>query len=248
MNILNWILFILLNVCLTSGVSGFRLFTNVAIWVFFIEKFYDYGLAFLWILLTFTLQQVFLLLLYEFLNKKSQIFLFLNKQKILTFRLKSLFIALFLDVVSFFIISKLWETYFLLFFFLGNLFISYFGLAIWLRLRKCILFSLRKIIKFIGKWLGKRKFATLQNFIIVLHLIFAVELVKLGFLADGKNYLFLFSLLIIPLVLVELISLLSYAKKQKAQPFQRGVIFINSLLIFLYTQLAISILFLVDLI
>ena len=137
---------------------------------------------------------------------------------------------------------------FLLFFFLGNLFISYFGLAIWLRLRKCILFSLRKIIKFIGKWLGKRKFATLQNFIIVLHLIFAAELVKLGFLADGKNYLFLFSLLIIPLVLVELISLLSYAKKQKAQPFQRGVIFINSLLIFLYTQLAISILFLVDLI
>ncbi len=248
MNILNWILFILLNVCLTSGVSGFRLFTNVAIWVFFIEKFYDYGLAFLWILLTFTLQQVFLLLLYEFLNKKSQIFLFLNKQKILTFRLKSLFIALFLDVVSFFIISKLWETYFLLFFFLGNLFISYFGLAIWLRLRKCILFSLRKIIKFIRKWFGKRKYVTLKNIVIVLHLIFAAELVKLGFLADGKNYLFLFSLLIIPLVLVELISLLSYAKKQKAQPFQRGVIFINSLLIFLYTQLAISILFLVDLI
>ena len=248
MNILNWILFILLNVCLTSGVSGFRLFTNVAIWVFFIEKFYDYGLAFLWILLTFTLQQVFLPLLYEFLNKKSQIFLFLNKQKILTFRLKSLFIALFLDVVSFFIISKLWETYFLLFFFLGNLFISYFCLAIWLKLRKCILFKLRKIIKFLEKWLSKRKFATLQSFIIVLHLIFAAELVKLGFLADGKNYLFLFSLLIIPLVLVELISVLSYAKKQKAQPFQRGIIFIISLLIFIYTQLAISILFLVDLI
>ena len=248
MNILNWILFILLNVCLSSGVSGFRLFTNVAIWVFFIEKFYDYGLAFLWILLTFTLQQVFLPLLYEFLNKKSQIFLFLNKQKNLTFRLKSLFVALFLDVVSFFIISKLWETYFLLFFFLGNLFISYFCLAIWLKLRKCILFKLRKIIKFLGKWLSKRKFATLQNFIIVLHLIFAAELVKLGFLADGKNYLFLFSLLIIPLVLVELISLLSYAKKQKAQPFQRGVIFINSILIFIYTQIAISILFLVDLI
>ena len=248
MNISNWILFILLNVCLTSGVSGFRLFTNVAIWVFFIEKFYDYGLAFLWILLTFTLQQVFLLLLYEFLNKKSQIFLFLNKQKILTFRLKSLFIALFLDVVSFFIISKLWETYFLLFFFLGNLFISYFCLAIWLKLRNCILFKLRKIIKFLGKWLCKRKFATLQNFLIVLHLIFAAELVKLGFLADGKNYLFLFSLLIIPLVLVELISVLSYAKKQKAQPFQRGIIFINSLLVFLYTQLAISILFLVNLI
>ena len=248
MNILNWILFILLNVCLTSGISGFRLFTNVAIWVFFIEKFYDYGLAFLWILLTFTLQQVFLPLLYEFLNKKSQIFLFLNKQKNLTFRLKSLFVALFLDVVSFFIISKLWETYFLLFFFLGNLFISYFCLTIWLKHRKCILFKLRKIIKFLGKWLSKRKFATLQSFIIVLHLIFAAELVKLGFLADGKNYLFLFSLLIIPLVLVEFISVLSFTKKQKAQPFQRGVIFIISLLVFLYTQLAISILFLVDLI
>ncbi len=248
MNILNWILFILLNVCLTSGVSGFRLFTNVAIWVFFIEKFYDYGLAFLWILLTFTLQQVFLPLLYEFLNKNSQIFLFLNKQKNSTFRLKSFFVALFLDVVSFFIISKLWETYFLLFFFLGNLFISYFCLAIWLRLRKCILFKLRKIIKILGKWLSKRKFATLQNFIIVLHLIFAAELVKLGFLADGKNYLFLFSLLIIPLVLVELISVLSYAKKQKAQPFQRGIIFINSLLIFIYTQISILILFLVNLI
>ena len=248
MNILIWILFVLLNIGLLSGFSAVRLFANIFIWVFFIEKYYDYGLAFLWILLTFTLQQVFLLLLYEFLNKKSQIFLFLNKQKILTFRLKSLFIALFLDVVSFFIISKLWETYFLLFFFLGNLFISYFGLAIWLRLRKCILFSLRKIIKFIGKWLGKRKFATLQNFIIVLHLIFAAELVKLGFLADGKNYLFLFSLLIIPLVLVELISLLSYAKKQKAQPFQRGIIFINSFLIFIYTQISILILFLVNLI
>ena len=248
MNILNWILFILLNVCLTSGVSGFRLFTNVAIWVFFIEKFYDYGLAFLWILLTFTLQQVFLLLLYEFLNKKSQIFLFLNKQKILTFRLKSLFIALFLDVVSFFIISKLWETYFLLFFFLGNLFISYFGLAIWLRLRKCILLGLRKIIKSIGKWLSKRKFATLQNIIIFLHLIFVTEVIPFFYVNNSKTYLSLISFIIIPLVLVELISLLSYAKKQKAQPFQRGVIFIISLLIFIYTQIAISILFLVDLI
>ncbi len=116
MNIFNWILFILLNVCLTSGVSGFRLFTNVAIWVFFIEKFYDYGLAFLWILLTFTLQQVFLLLLYEFLNKKSQIFLFLNKQKILTFRLKSLFIALFLDVVFFLLFQNCGKRIFYCFF------------------------------------------------------------------------------------------------------------------------------------
>ena len=148
MNILNWILFVLLNICLSSRISGTHLISNIFELAFFWGERYLFC-AFLWFLFVFPLQFVFLPILYEFINKKSQIFLFLNKQKILTFRLKSLFIALFLDVVSFFIISKLWETYFLLFFFLGNLFISYFGLAIWLRLRKCILFSLRKIIKFI---------------------------------------------------------------------------------------------------
>ena len=252
MNILNWILFILLNVCLTSGVSGFRLVENIAFWMFFIEGYNDYGLAFLWFFLVFPLQILILPVFYEFLNKKSQIFLFLNKLKNLIFAFKIIFFAMIIDVFSFLIISKLsglsFEKPLIPLYCACTLLAGYFCLAIWLRLRKCILFRLRKIIKFIGKWLGKRKYLTLKNFVITFNLIFAAELVKLGFSADGDAYLFVFSFLIIPLVLVELISLLSYAKKQKAQPFQRGVIFINSLLVFLYTQLAISILFLVDLI
>ena len=252
MNILNWILFVLLNICLAAGVNGFRLFTNIAIWMFFIEGYNDCGLAFLWLFLVFPLQILILPILYEFLNKKSQIFLFLNKQKNLIFAFKIIFLAIITDVFSVFIGSKLsglpFEKPLIPLYCACTLLAGYFCLAIWLRLRKCILFRLRKIIKFIGKWFGKRKYVTLKNIVIVLHLIFAVELVKLGFSADGDAYLFVFSLLIIPLVLVELISVLSFTKKQKAQPFQRGVIFIISLLVFLYTQLAISILFLVDLI
>ena len=246
MNILNWILFVLLNVCLTNGISGFRLITNVSIWLFIIEE--SYSCFFLWLLLVFPFQFLILPILYEFLNKKSQIFLFLNKQKNLTFCFKFLFLTFVADFLSLFIISKLWETYFTLFCFFGNLFVCYLSFVIWLRLRKCILFRLRKIMKFFGKWFGKRKFATLQNFIIALHLIFAGEIVVLCSSAKQDDYLFLLFSAIMPLLLVEIISILSYAKKQKAQPFQRGVIFINSLLIFLYTQLAISILFLVDLI
>ena len=246
MNILNWILFVLLNVCLTNGISGFRLITNVSIWLFIIEE--SYSCFFLWLLLVFPFQFLILPILYEFLNKKSQIFLFLNKQKNLTFCFKFLFLTFVADFLSLFIISKLWETYFTLFCFFGNLFVCYLSFVIWLRLRKCILFRLRKIMKFFGKWFGKRKFATLQNFIIALHLIFAGEIVVLCSSAKQDDYLFLLFSAIMPLLLVEIISILSYAKKQKAQPFQRGVIFINSLLIFLYTQLAISILFFVDLI
>ena len=252
MNILNWILFILLNICLAAGVNGFRLFTNIAIWMFFIEGYNDCGLAFLWLFLVFPLQILILPVFYEFLNKKSQIFLFLNKLKNLIFAFKIIFFAMIIDVFSFLIISKLsglpFEKPLIPLYCACTLLAGSFCLVIWLRLRKCIFFKLRKIIKFIGKWLGKRKYVTLKNIVIVLHLIFAAELVKLGFSADGDAYLFVFSLLIIPLVLVELISVLSFAKKQKAQPFQRGIIFINSLLVFLYTQLAISILFLVDLI
>ena len=252
MNILNWILFILLNVCLTSGVSGFRLVENIAFWMFFIEGYNDYGLAFLWFFLVFPLQILILPVFYEFLNKKSQIFLFLNKLKNLIFAFKIIFFAMIIDVFSFLIISKLsglpFEKPLIPLYCACTLLAGYFCLAIWLRLRKCIFFRLRKIIKFIGKWLGKRKYLTLKNFVITFNLIFAAELVKLGFSANGDAYLFVFSFLIIPLVLVELISVLSFAKKQKAQLFQRGVIFIISLLLFLYTQLAISILFLVDLI
>ena len=252
MNILNWILFILLNICLAAGVNGFRLFTNIAFWMFFIEGYNDYGLAFLWFFLVFPLQILILPVFYEFLNKKSQIFLFLNKQKNLIFAFKIIFLAIITDIFSVFIVAKLsglsFEKPLIPLYCACTLLAGYFCLAIWLRLRKCILFRLRKIIKFIGKWLGKRKYLTLKNFVITFNLIFAAELVKLGFSADGDAYLFVFSFLIIPLVLVELISVLSYAKKQKAQPFQRGVIFIISLLIFIYTQIAISILFLVDLI
>ena len=252
MNILNWILFILLNVCLTSGVSGFRLVENIAFWMFFIEGYNDYGLAFLWFFLVFPLQILILPVFYEFLNKKSQIFLFLNKQKNLIFAFKIIFFAMIVDVFSFLIISKLsglpFEKPLIPLYCACTLLAGYFCLAIWLRLRKCILFSLRKIIKFIGKWLGKRKYVNLKNIVVFLNLIFIVELTKIGFAENGICSLIFLLFLIIPLVFIELISVLSYAKKQKAQPFQRGVIFINSLLIFLYTQLAISILFLVDLI
>ena len=250
MNILNWILFVVLNIRLLSGINGFNLFLELFFWQFMGAERYE--IAFFWVLLVFPLQFLILPVLYEFLNKKSQVFLFLNKLKNLIFAFKIIFLAIITDIFSVFIVAKLsglsFKKSFIPWYFVCTLFAGYFSLAIWLRLRKCILFRLRKIMKFLGKWFGKRKFATLQNFIIALHLIFAAELVKLGFSANGDAYLFVFSLLIIPLVLVELISLLSYAKKQKAQPFQRGVIFINSLLVFLYTQLAISILFLVDLI
>ena len=248
MNILNWILFVLLNVCLTNGISGFRLITNVSIWLFIIEE--SYSCIFLWLLLVFPFQFLILPILYEFLNKKSQIFLFLNKQKNLTFCFKFLFLTFVADFLSLFIISKLWKTYFTLFCFFGNLFVCYLSFAIWLKLRKCIFFKLRKEIKSIGKWLSKRKFVTLKNIVIVLHLIFAAELVPLCLSTNREVQLFFPSFVVIlsTLAFIELISVLSFTKKQKAQPFQRGIIFINSFLIFIYTQIAISILFFVDLI
>ena len=236
---------------MSSGVSSSYRLGCIFLWLVF--NFLDFGLF--WLLLTCPLQFLILPILYEFINKKSQIFLFLNKQKKLTSCLKILFLALTVDVISILVIAKSFEVpvwyiifFSLLFFCVSSLFASYFGLVIWLRLRKCIIFRLRKIIKSIGKWLSKRKFATLQNIIIFLHLIFVTEVIPFFYVNNSKTYLSLMSFIIIPLVLVELISVLSYVKKQKAQPFQRGIIFINSLLIFLYTQLAISILFFVDLI
>ncbi len=251
MNILNWILFILLNVCLASGISGFRLITNIVIWLFLSEE--CYFCAFLWLLLVFPLQFVFLPILYEFINKKSQIFLFLNKLKNLIFCLKILFVSLVADIFSLFVFSKIGKIPMLqsLFFcFLGSLFASFFSLAIWLKLRKCILFKLRKEIKSIGKWLGKRIFVTLQNIIIALHLIFAAEFTIICLSAERDGQLFFPSFVVIlsTFALIELISVLSFAKKQKAQPFQRGVIFIISLLIFLYTQFAMKIILLAELV
>ena len=252
MNILNWILFILLNICLAAGVNGFRLFTNIAFWMFFIQGYNDCGLAFLWIFLVFPLQILILPILYEFLNKKSQIFLFLNKQKDLIFAFKIIFLAMITDVFSVFIVSKLsglsYAKSLIPCYCACTLLAGYFSLVIWLKLRKCIFFKLRKIIKLIGKWLSKRKFVNLKNIVVFLNLIFIMELTKIGFAENGICSLIFLLFLIIPLVFIEFISILSYVKKQKAQPFQRGVIFIISLLVFLYTQLAISILFLVDLI
>ena len=250
MNILIWILFVLLNIRLLSGINGFNLFLELFFWQFMGAERYE--IAFFWVLLVFPLQFLILPVLYEFLNKKSQVFLFLNKQRNYIFTLGLLFLAMLTDVFSVSIVSKLgglnFEKVFIPFCCIGSIFAGYFCLVIWLKLRKCILFRLRKIMKFLGKWFGKRKFVTLQNFIIALHLIFAGEIVALCFSPNKDSYLFLLFSEIMPLLLVEIISILSYAKKQKAQPFQRGVIFINSLLVFLYAQLAISILFLVDLI
>ena len=252
MNIFIWILFVLLNIRLLSGISDFSLFLELFSWQFMGVECYE--LAFFWVLLVIPLQFLILPILYEFLNKKSQIFLFLNKQKNLIFCLKILFVSLVADIFSLFIISKLggliFKSIFLPFCCFGTLFLGYFSLAIWLKFRKCIFFRLRKIIKLIGKWLGKRKYVTLQNFIIALHLIFAGEVTTLCLSTNSEVQLFFlfFMIILSTFALIELISLLSYAKKQKAQPFQRGIIFIISLLIFIYTQLAISILFLVDLI
>ena len=250
MNILIWILFVLLNIRLLSGINGFNLFLELFFWQFMGAERYE--IAFFWVLLVFPLQFLILPVLYEFLNKKSQVFLFLNKQRNFIFTLGILFLAMLTDVFSVSIVSKLgglnFEKVFIPFCCIGSIFAGYFSLVIWLKLRKCILFRLRKIMKFLGKWFGKRKFATLQNIIIFLHLIFVTEVIPFFYVNNSKTYLSLISFIIIPLVLVELISLLSYAKKQKALPFQRGVIFINSILIFIYTQISILILFLVDLI
>ena len=247
MNILNWILFVVLNIRLLSGINGFNLFLELFSWQFMGVECYE--LAFFWVLLVIPLQFLILPVLYEFLNKKSQVFLFLNKQRNFIFTLGILFLAMLTDVFSVFIITKLsglsFEKSSIPWFFVCTLFAGYFSLTIWLKFRKCIFFRLRKIMKFLGKWFGKRKFATLQNFIIALHLIFAGEIVALCFSPNKDSYLFLLFSEIMPLLLVEIISLLSYAKKQKAQPFQRGVIFINSLLVFTYIQLDMKILFIV---
>ena len=106
MNILNWILFVLLNVYLSSGVSSSYRLGCIFLWLVF--NFLDFGLF--WLLLTCPLQFLILPILYEFINKKSQIFLFLNKQKKLTSCLKILFLALTVDVISILVIAKSFEV------------------------------------------------------------------------------------------------------------------------------------------
>ena len=79
MNIFIWILFVLLNIRLLSGISDFSLFLELFSWQFMGVECYE--LAFFWVLLVIPLQFLILPVLYEFLSKKSQVFLFLNKLK-----------------------------------------------------------------------------------------------------------------------------------------------------------------------
>ena len=248
MNILNWILFVLLNVCLTSVISGLYTFSNIFWWCFD-DKYID--IAILWLLLSLPVQFVIFPILHEFLNRKSQIFLFLNKLKNPELALRACFLAIGAEILSVIVLCMFDIKYFflsILCFFVGGLFAAYLGLIIWLRFRKYIFYKQRRLIKTVSKWLDKRKYMTLQNIIILLNLFFIAE--NISFLVDCNRKAFLFDeiFIIIPLIFIELISVLSFTKKQKAQPFQRGIIFINSFLIFIYTQLAISILFFVDLI
>ena len=170
MNILNWILFVLLNICLSSRISGTHLISNIFELAFFWGERYLFC-AFLWFLFVFPLQFVFLPILYEFINKKSQIFLFLNKQKNLIFCLKSLFLALVADVfflIPLFISLEVTFEYFLFLlsfcFCFGTIFAGYFGLAIWLRLRKCILFRLRKNNKIYRKMVVQKKICNFEKY------------------------------------------------------------------------------------
>ena len=248
MNKANWVLFFILNILLTSSISNYYVSScnilNIAIWN-------SIGKLLLWLLLSLPVQFVLFPILYEFLNRKSPIFLFLNKLRKLNFSLTVFASALGVDALSFLFFYKFYlKNIYLLIIDIcyGGLFASYLGLIVWLKLRKYTLYKKRCIIKSIGKWLGKRKFVNLKNIVVFLNLIFIMELTKIGFAENGICSLIFLLFLIIPLVFIEFISILSYVKKQKAQPFQRGVIFINSLLVFLYTQLVISILFLVDLI
>ena len=248
MNKANWVLFFILNILLTSSISNYYVSScnslNIALWN-------SIGKLLLWLLLSLPVQFVIFPILYEFLNRKSPIFLFLNKLRKLNFSLTVFASALGVDALSFLFFYKFYlNNIYLLIIDIcyGGLLASYLGLFVWLKLRKYRLYKKRCIIKSIGKWLGKRKFVNLKNIVVFLNVIFVVELTKIGFAVNGICSLIFLLFLIIPLVFIEFISVLSYVKKQKAQPFQRGVIFIISLLIFIYTQLAISILFLVNLI
>ena len=242
-----WIIFGILNLCLTTFISGFysSMCLILCLWDNNIEKLC------LWIPLSFLVQFVVFPILYEFLNRKSSIFHFLSKLKNFNIAVKILLLAFLADLFSvlpFYLLDAkdLWLLK--LCFCLGGLCASYLGIVVWLKLRKCVLYYFRKKINKICKWLDRRRYATLKNIIAAINLVSLAELVKIGFSSNGNENLCFLLFLIIPFALIELISVLSYAKKQKAQPFQRGVIFIISLLIFIYTQISILILFLVNLI
>lgn len=72
MNIFIWILFVVLNIRLLSGISDFNLFLELFSWQFMGAERYE--IAFFGILLEIPLQFLILPVLYEFLNKKSLVF------------------------------------------------------------------------------------------------------------------------------------------------------------------------------
>ena len=72
MNIFIWILFAVLNIRLLSGISDFNLFLELFFWQFMGAERYE--ITFFWILLVIPLQFLILPVLYEFLNKKSLVF------------------------------------------------------------------------------------------------------------------------------------------------------------------------------
>ena len=72
MNIFIWILFAVLNIRLLSGISDFNLFLELFFWLFMGAERYE--IAFFGILLEIPLQFLILPVLYEFLNKKSLVF------------------------------------------------------------------------------------------------------------------------------------------------------------------------------
>ncbi len=236
MNAFQWIIFGILNLCETAPICCFIISTYFLLSIIdahYTEKIY------LLILISFFIKFVIFPVLYEILNHKSQIFIFLNKLKKLKYALLILLAAYILNLIS--LKLPLFKEEASCFSGICSLFICYLSLVIWLKLRKCIFYNLRKVIKRISKWLTQRKFATLKNIIILLNLIFAAELTIISFVnvnSDIYNMVFI-ALMIIPLAFIELISVLSFTKNQKAQPFQRGIIFLTSLLLFIYTQIAL---------
>ena len=98
MNKANWVLFFILNILLTSSISNYYVSScnilNIAIWN-------SIGKLLLWLLLSLPVQFVIFPILYEFLNRKSPIFLFLNKLKKLNFSLTVFVSALGVDALAF---------------------------------------------------------------------------------------------------------------------------------------------------
>ena len=148
-----WIIFGILNLCLTTFISGFysSMCLILCLWDNNIEKLC------LWIPLSFLVQFVVFPILYEFLNRKSSIFHFLSKLKNFNIAVKILLLAFLADLFSvlpFYLLDAkdLWLLK--LCFCLGGLCASYLGIVVWLKLRKCVFIILeRKSIKSANGWI-----------------------------------------------------------------------------------------------